>query len=162
VLTRGGSRPAAYAVACALLGGLLPALAVQAASPAEAARAASAGHVSVPAVVSADGLRAALPVGGRVTYALPALPVGGARMLGDWNGDGAQTAGIFDAGQWQLWNQLQRSAPPAVTVTFGQLGDVPVTGDWNGDGITDLGVVRGSEWILALGPVPAGGGTPPA
>lgn len=161
MLTRGGSRPAAYAVACALLGGLLPALAVQAASPAEAARAASAGHVSVPAVVSADGLRAALPVGGRVTYALPALPVGGARMLGDWNGDGAQTAGIFDAGQWQLWNQLQRSAPPAVTVTFGQLGDVPVTGDWNGDGITDLGVVRGSEWILALGPVPAGGGTPP-
>ncbi|HEX4687199.1 MAG TPA: hypothetical protein VH228_10465 [Nocardioides sp.] len=113
--------------------------------------------VDVPTLLSPDSLRAVLPTGGTVAYRLPSLPVGGVRVLGDWNGDGVQTPGIFDDGQWQLWNQVQRVNNPPVTTTFGQPGDVPVTGDWNGDGITDLGVVRGAEWLLALGPVPAGG-----
>ena len=113
--------------------------------------------VDVPTLLSPDSLRAVLPTGGKVAYRLPSLPVGGVRVLGDWNGDGVQTPGIFDDGQWQLWNQVQRVNNPPVTTTFGQPGDVPVTGDWNGDGITDLGVVRGAEWLLALGPVPAGG-----
>jgi hypothetical protein len=84
---------------------------------------------------------------------LPALPDGGVRVLGDWNGDGVQTPGTFLDGRWQLWNQLQHPGrPPAVTATFGQAGDLPVTGDWNGDGVTDVGVVRGSQWLLALAP----------
>jgi len=120
-----------------------------------AASAARGRHwVGVPALLSSDGLRAELPSGRQVRYALPALPVGGVRVLGDWDGDHAETTGIFLDGQWQLWDQVQRLGPP-LTTTFGQSGDVPITGDWNGDGVTDLGVVRGSEWILARGPVRA-------
>jgi hypothetical protein len=113
--------------------------------------------VDVPTYLSADGLRATLPAGGNVVYHLPPVPAGGVRVLGDWNGDGIETAGIFDDGQWQLWDQVQRTNSPNVTATFGQAGDVPVTGDWNGDGITDIGVVRGTTWILARGPFTDGG-----
>ena len=111
--------------------------------------------VDAPALLSADSLRALLPGGSQVEYALPTLPSGGVRVLGDWDGDRAETTGIFLDGRWQLWNQVQRSGP-ALTTDFGQAGDVPVTGDWNGDGVTDLGVVRGSEWFLAKGPVRRG------
>jgi hypothetical protein len=121
-------------------------------SPASGA-ASAARAVAVPTLFSADRLRALLPSGGMASYQLPTLPVGGVRVLGDWNADGVQTPGIFDDGQWQLWNQVQRVSGPAATTAFGQAGDLPVTGDWNGDGTTDIGVVRGSEWILALGPV---------
>ncbi|MGC4109524.1 MAG: VCBS repeat-containing protein [Nocardioides sp.] len=109
--------------------------------------------VGVPAVLTPDGISARIPGGGTVSYRLPALPADGVRVLGDWNGDGAQTAGTFAGGRWELWNQLQRpERAPAATVTFGRAGDVPVTGDWNGDGVTDIGVVRGTTWRLALGP----------
>jgi hypothetical protein len=140
---------------CGLVLTLLPALTVDAgAAP---ARARSSTTADVPTLLAGDGLRAALPGGGRVAYRLPALPAGGVRVLGDWNGDGVETTGTFVDGQWQLWNQVQRPNAPAVTTTFGQAGDVPVTGDWNGDGLTDLGVVRGSEWLLARAPFHDGG-----
>ena len=142
------------------LTGLLISVPPSLAADATAHRAAP-GAADVPALLSADGLRAQLPAGGTVAYHLPVLPAGGARVLGDWNGDGVQTPGIFTGGQWQLWNQGQRpTRPPAATVTFGQTGDIPVTGDWNGDGVTDLGVVRGTHWLLALGPF-TDGATPP-
>ena len=156
-MTRRGRWSAACAVAGGLVVGLLPAIAVEAharvaSSPIRVA-------VDVPTVLADAGLRALVP-GGVVSYGLPTLPDGGTRVLGDWNGDGTETTGIFDDGQWQLWNQVERPNAPAATLTFGQAGDVPVTGDWNGDGVTDLGVVRGSEWILALGR--AGDGVTPA
>jgi hypothetical protein len=143
---------------CALVGALLPALAASATGT--GSRRTTIERVGVPALVSPDSMRAQLPAGGTVDYRLPALPDGATRVLGDWNGDGVTTPGIFDDGRWQLWNQLQRDNAPAVTTAFGEPGDVPVTGDWNGDGVTDLGVVRGSEWILALGPVPPDGSSP--
>jgi hypothetical protein len=140
-----------------LVAALLPALPVQADPTAVKAPPTSVA-ADVPALLTADSIRARLPNGaGSVSYALPSLPDGGVRGLGDWNGDGIETAGVFDDGQWQLWNQVQRPNDPVITTTFGQAGDVPVTGDWNGDGVTDLGGVRGSEWILALGPAPDGG-----
>ncbi|HEX4470850.1 MAG TPA: hypothetical protein VH085_02700 [Nocardioides sp.] len=155
------------ATACASLAGMLASVLPSVSAGAEPASAAlsstsrtpAGAHratidaAAVPAFLSADGLRAQLPAGGTVGYHLPALPAGGVRVLGDWNGDGAQTPGVFAAGQWQLWSQVQRpTRPPTATVTFGQAGDVPVTGDWNGDGSTDIGVVRGNRWLLALGP----------
>jgi hypothetical protein len=155
------SRRASAAVVCAVVAALagtlldvVPADGVVARTPARH------GVVSVPAYVGPGRLRATLPVGGMVSYRLPALPDGAQRVLGDWNGDGAQTTGIFDSGQWQLWNDVVRAGAPDEVVTFGQPGDRPVTGDWNGDGITDIGVVRGSEWILALGPLPTDGSAP--
>lgn len=148
----------ACAVTCGLVAALLPTLTLSTDAAATVSRASSPATVSVdvPTLLSSWRLRALLPSGAMVTYQLPAVPDGGVRVLGDWNGDGVETAGTFDDGQWQLWNQVQRSSA-GITTTFGQAGDVPVTGDWNGDGTTDLGIVRGAEWILALGPVPDGG-----
>jgi hypothetical protein len=155
------ARAVVSAVAGAVvLGVALPMPAGSAASPRPAPRS-HVGRLAVPALLSADGIRARLPAGGTVAYRLPALPDGGVRVLGDWNGDGVQTAGVFTAGEWQLSNQVEHTPSPVVGAVFGGLGDVPVTGDWNGDGTTDLGVVRGSEWILALAPLPADGSAPP-
>lgn len=159
-MLRRGPGLVASAIACALVGGVLPALTGDATAAPVPARTTLSGRLSVPALLAPGSLRAQLPAGGTVSYLLPPLPDGGVRVLGDWNADGVQTPGIFAGGQWQLWNQAQRVDGPAATTTFGQPGDVPVTGDWNGDGVTDLGVVRGSEWILALGPLPSDGSAP--
>ncbi len=154
-----GARIAGLALACGLVGVLLPALPVAArVSP---ARLAPPATTSVPAYDGTSRLRARVPSGGLVNYRLPTLPDGGTRVLGDWDGDGAQTPGTFVDGQWTLWDRLVRSTGPHLTVEFGQTGDLPVVGDWNGDGVTDLGVVRGSEWFLALGPF-TDGATPAA
>jgi hypothetical protein len=154
-VSRRGIGVVTYAATVALLVTLTPSAAheAEAAGASATGRKPAAGAADAPAVLSGAGLRARLPAGGTVAYRLPPLPDGGVRVLGDWNHDGVETPGIFDAGQWQLWNQVQRPSSPAVTVSFGQAGDIPVTGDWNGDGITDLGVVHGSTWTLALGPV---------
>ena len=127
---RRGPGLVASAIACALVGGVLPALTGDATAAPVPARTTSSGRLSVPALLAPGSLRAQLPAGGTVSYLLPPLPDGGVRVLGDWNGDGVQTPGIFAGGQWQLWNQVQRADGPAVTTTFGQPGDVrsPATG----------------------------------
>jgi hypothetical protein len=158
-LTRRGRWSLGCALTCGLVATLLPVRTAGAAVPPSAERSAAAPEtvaLDVPTLLSGSALRARLPSGKTVTYQLPSLPDGGARVLGDWDDDGVETAGIFDDGQWKLSNQVERANSPLVTATFGEAGDVPVTGDWNGDGITDLGVVRGSEWLLALGPVTDG------
>jgi hypothetical protein len=114
-------------------------------------------RLSVPAYAGPGRLRARLPLGGVVSYRLGSVPAGGMRVLGDWDGDGAQTPGTFVDGQWRLRPSMVRTTG-GVLVTFGQAGDRPVTGDWDGDGRTDLGVVRGTEWLLAT--VPPDGGDP--
>ncbi|MFI4873940.1 MAG: SdrD B-like domain-containing protein, partial [Blastopirellula sp. JB062] len=71
-------------------------------------------------------------------------------VVGDWDGDGIQTIGVFQDGEWRLdedgngrWDDEVDSR-----VRYGQAGDIPVVGDWNGDGIDEIGVFRGGEWIL--------------
>jgi hypothetical protein len=70
-------------------------------------------------------------------------------IVGDWNGDGVTTIGVFREGGWRLdvdgdgkWSDRDLAAD------FGEPGDKPVIGDWNGDGIDDLAVYRGGEWIF--------------
>jgi hypothetical protein len=70
-------------------------------------------------------------------------------LVGDWNGDGTDTIGVFRDGQWYLdvdgdgkWTSVDK------THRFGQKGDVPVVGDFNGDGIDDLAIFRGGVWYL--------------
>jgi len=72
-------------------------------------------------------------------------------VVGDWNGDGIATVGVFRGGTWYLdedgdgrWGSRDRVA------FFGQAGDLPVVGDWNGDGITDLGVYRDGRFYLDI------------
>jgi len=64
------------------------------------------------------------------TYGHP----GDTPLVGDWDGDGAQTQGAWRAGLWSLSNRLG-SGVPDLTFTYGRAGDRPVVGDWDGDGV---------------------------
>ena len=70
-------------------------------------------------------------------------------VVGDWNGDGIDTIGVFHDGSWYRdtdgdgkWSDKDHA------VQFGQAGDKPVVGDWNGDGVNEVGVYRNGTWIL--------------
>ena len=70
-------------------------------------------------------------------------------VVGDWNGDGIYTVGIFRNGVWYLdMDGDGRWSDGDVMVEFGQEGDLPVVGDWTGDGITKLGVYRNGTFYL--------------
>ena len=70
-------------------------------------------------------------------------------MIGDWNGDGIYTIGIFRNGTWFLdMDGDGRWSDGDVMVEFGQEGDLPVVGDWTGDGISKLGVYRNGTFYL--------------
>jgi hypothetical protein len=82
-------------------------------------------------------------------------------VVGDWNGDGIDTAGVmvysFDLNghmQWNLRNS-NTAGPPDISSFYSRGRDVPVTGDWDGDGDDSIGVVRGDNWLLRN--IPAGG-----
>ncbi|MBT8200845.1 MAG: hypothetical protein KJO36_10035 [Acidimicrobiia bacterium] len=78
----------------------------------------------------------------------PAASVpGGIPVVGDWNGDGFATPGIFRDGTWYLSNSLEGVSAELV-FDFGQPGDIPVVGDWNGDGRDTVGVFRAGVWML--------------
>jgi hypothetical protein len=74
-------------------------------------------------------------------------------VTGDWNGDGIDTVGVFNAGVWKYRNFNVATGYPTLppTFNFGQVGDIPVAGDWNGDGIETPGVYRPStqEFLLS-------------
>ncbi len=72
-------------------------------------------------------------------------------IVGDWNGSGHTSIGIFRQGWWYLKNTVVGVAPAGIadnSFAFGLPTDTPVTGDWNGDGITDIGVFRNGVWYL--------------
>lgn len=69
------------------------------------------------------------------------------QVMGDWDGNGTRTPGVFRNGTWHLKNALAGGAAD-VTLTFGRAGDTPVVGNWDGVGGTGLGVVRGGTWFL--------------
>lgn len=70
-------------------------------------------------------------------------------VVGDWNGDGIKSIGVFRHGRWHLdvdgdgqWSPSDRMAD------FGRRGDVPVTGDFNGDGVDEIGFYRDGIFYL--------------
>jgi serine-aspartate repeat-containing protein C/D/E len=70
-------------------------------------------------------------------------------VVGDWNGDGIYSIGIFRNGTWFLdMDGDGRWSSADMLVEFGQEGDIPVVGDWNGDGISKLGVYRNGTFYL--------------
>jgi hypothetical protein len=75
--------------------------------------------------------------------------VSGTPIIGDWDGDGVETAGKFVAGSWTLRN-ANSSTGSYTKFSYGRSGDVPVVGDWNGDGKTDIGVFRKGMWYLRM------------
>ncbi|TWT96011.1 Serine-aspartate repeat-containing protein D precursor [Botrimarina colliarenosi] len=74
---------------------------------------------------------------------------GDAPVVGDWNGDGVRTIGVFRDGSWNLdTNGDGRLDEHDRAVTLGQAGDTPLVGDFNGDGVDDLGVYRHGRWLV--------------
>jgi hypothetical protein len=72
---------------------------------------------------------------------------GDIHVLGDWDGDGTATPGVFRDGVWYLRNSLF-SGVADVVFQFGDPGDIPVVGDWNNTGFDSPGVVRNGRWFL--------------
>ena len=70
-------------------------------------------------------------------------------VVGDWDGDGKDTVGVFRDGTWALATSNSTEMTPPSTFTFGQAGDVPVVGDWDGDGKDTVGVFRDGTWLLS-------------
>lgn len=80
-----------------------------------------------------------------LTYGLP----GDYPIVGDWNGDGIDTIGIYRNGIFYLRNSNTNGFAD-ILVPFGAPGDQPIVGDWNGDGIDTIGVYRRSTGAFYL------------
>jgi len=70
-------------------------------------------------------------------------------IVGDWDGDGDDTVGIYRDGTFFLRNS-NTAGNADLVVGFGVAGDIPVAGDWDGDGDDTIGVYRPSlgAWFL--------------
>ena len=80
-----------------------------------------------------------------LNYGLP----GDYPVVGDWDGDGTITIGIYRGNTFYLRNE--NTLGFATTVfDFGQPGDQPIAGDWDGDGIDTIGVFRPSNGQFLL------------
>lgn len=69
-------------------------------------------------------------------------------VVGDWNGDGYDTPGLFRPATgtfylWERWDALDLATADHSFV-FGTSGDRPLAGDWNNDGIDTVAVFRPS------------------
>ncbi len=70
-------------------------------------------------------------------------------VVGDWNGDGIVSIGVFRAGRWYLdmdgngrWTSADRK------VQLGREGDQPLAGDFNADGVDELAIFRDGKLYL--------------
>ncbi len=100
-------------------------------------------HLRPARLADADGN----PVGEEITveFGLPGdLPV-----VGDWDGDGVDTIGVYRQGQFLLRNS-NRSGPPDIIINFGEAGDLPLAGDWDGDGQVTVGVYNPTLGLFKL------------
>lgn len=81
-------------------------------------------------------------------------------VVGDWNGDGIDTIGVYrpSNGAYYLRNTNSAGAPFAV-FGFGNTEDLPIAGDWNEDGVDTIGVYRPSNGTFYM--KNANNGTPP-
>jgi hypothetical protein len=68
-------------------------------------------------------------------------------VVGDWDGDGNTTIGIYRSGSFYLRNSNTIGFADVV-FPFGAPGDQPIAGDWNGDGRDTIGVYRNGIFFL--------------
>jgi VCBS repeat-containing protein len=66
-------------------------------------------------------------------------------FMGDWDGDGVDTPGLFRQSDAFVYLRNSNSQGNAdIKFFFGNPGDVPVIGDWDGDGDDTVGIYRPS------------------
>lgn len=70
-------------------------------------------------------------------------------LVGDWDGNGTDTAGTYGGGVFRLRN-ANAPGDPDLTFTFGDRRGFPVAGDFNGDGTDDVAVYRNGTWQVRL------------
>jgi hypothetical protein len=70
-------------------------------------------------------------------------------VVGDWDGDGDDTIGVYRNGSFYLRNSNTLGVADMV-FPFGQPGDQPIAGDWDGDGDDTIGVYRPSTGQFLL------------
>jgi hypothetical protein len=80
-----------------------------------------------------------------LNYGLP----GDYPVVGDWDGNGTATIGIYRNGSFYLRNSNTVGFADIV-FAFGTPGDQPIAGDWDGDGIDTIGVYRPSTGQFLL------------
>jgi hypothetical protein len=80
-----------------------------------------------------------------LNYGLP----GDYPVVGDWDGNGTVTIGIYRNGYFYLKNANTLGFADVV-FPFGQAGDQPIAGDWNGDGADTIGIFRPSTGQFQL------------
>jgi predicted outer membrane repeat protein len=80
-----------------------------------------------------------------LNYGLP----GDYPVVGDWDGNGTVTIGIYRNGYFYLRNSNTLGFAEEV-FPFGKIGDQPIAGDWNGDGIDTIGTFRPSTGQFLL------------
>ena len=74
-----------------------------------------------------------------INYGLP----GDYPVVGDWDGNGTDTIGIYRNGVFHLRNS-NTIGYGEIAVTFRGPGDQPISGDWDGDGIDTVRIYRSS------------------
>jgi hypothetical protein len=70
-------------------------------------------------------------------------------VVGDWDGNGTATIGIYRNGSFYLRNSNTIGFADMV-FAFGAPGDQPIAGDWNRDGVDTIGVYRSSTATFYL------------
>ena len=70
-------------------------------------------------------------------------------VVGDWDGDGDTTIGVYRGKTFYLRNE-NTIGFATIVFDFGQVGDQPVAGDWDGDGIDTIGLYRPSNGQFLL------------
>lgn len=78
--------------------------------------------------------------------------VGDVPVVGDWNGDGHDTIGIYrpSTNLWHLRNSNTSGSADVPTFSFGNSDDIQLVGDWNGDGSDTIGIYRPSTSTFFL------------
>ena len=70
-------------------------------------------------------------------------------VVGDWDGNGTITIGVYRNGSFYLRNQNTIGFADVV-FPFGAPGDQPIAGDWNDDGVDTIGLFRPSTGAFFL------------
>ncbi len=96
-------------------------------------------------------------LGSKTDYTIYYGDSGWLPVVGDWNGDGKDTIGIYKDGQWYLRDSLTEGKPD-YAFTYGGPGQLPITGYWGqahglfskyytNDDLTGLALIRADKTI---------------